>query len=380
VIDVCTFLPRHTFIEGPIPMDPSIRKGYLVLADITGYTLFLAASELPHAQVILREILSVIMKSFTPTLRIAEVEGDAIFAYAPDERLVRGETLLELVEATYLAFRELRATKERMSTCACEACHAIPTLDLKFVVHHGEFIEQKFDGKPKPVGSSVKNGISEATGWRGYLLFSEDAINAMQIRPCDMYDCIESYEHLGSVDTHALDLDTRYRELTEARYNFLDREQAFTTTEVRVAGHPSLVWEWLNEPEHRKVWWQGSGWHFVQNPNGRTGRGTTNHCSQSNFTEYVLDWRPFSYFTVKRKKGMFTILETTELEPIADGTLVRWNHSIELPLPRWLRRRICNWVIYKGIKMEENAVALGRILAEASVEYRDAVVDEEYRM
>ena len=38
-------------------MKPRIHNGYLVIADITGFTSFLAETELDHAQVILQQIL-----------------------------------------------------------------------------------------------------------------------------------------------------------------------------------------------------------------------------------------------------------------------------------------------------------------------------------
>jgi hypothetical protein len=361
-------------------MDPSIRTGYLVLADITGYTLFLAASELPHAQLILREILGLIMKNLSPTLRIAEVEGDAIFAYVPDERLPRGETLLELIETTYVAFRDLRAAKQRMSTCACEACHAIPSLDLKFVVHHGEYVEQQYDAKIKPVGSSVniahrllKNGVCDATGWRGYLLFSEDSLRAMQLEPNDMYHCSESYEHLGEINICSLDLDKRYLELNDARYKYISPPEAHVTTSHDVLGQPSLVWTWLNDPECRRAWWRGSDWHFDERPDGRTGQGASNHCSQSNFIEHVLDWRPFTYFTVRRKRGPLSLLETAELEPSANGTRITWNHQLEAPLPGWLLRKLCGFIVAKGMKLEDNAALLEKKLAEAVVEFQEEI-------
>ena len=53
------------------------------------------------------------------------------------------------------------------------ACRAIPTLDLKFVVHHGAYIAQRVAGTTELVGADValahrllKNGVAEATGWR----------------------------------------------------------------------------------------------------------------------------------------------------------------------------------------------------------------------
>ncbi len=96
-------------------MDAKTQHGYLVLADISGYTSFVAATELEHAHEILTELLELILSRFTPTLTLSKLEGDAVFAYVPEAKLRRGETLLELIEATYVAFRDRRERRERLA-------------------------------------------------------------------------------------------------------------------------------------------------------------------------------------------------------------------------------------------------------------------------
>ena len=128
-------------------MESAIQHGYLVLADISGYTSFLAESELDHAPYIMHSILSHLVQQLTPTLDLAEVEGDAVFAYAPASTISRGELLLELIEATYVAFRDQQQTMQHNAVCPCKACQAIPTLGLKFVTHYGDYVLQDVAGK-----------------------------------------------------------------------------------------------------------------------------------------------------------------------------------------------------------------------------------------
>ncbi len=61
-----------------------IQRGYLVLADISGYTSFLSQTELDHAHEILTDLIETILKRFKPILTIHKIEGDAVFAYTPD--------------------------------------------------------------------------------------------------------------------------------------------------------------------------------------------------------------------------------------------------------------------------------------------------------
>src|SRR5581483_70042 len=85
--------------EGP-SMDAKAEQGYLVLADVSGFTSYLATTELEHAHDILHDLLDTTIGAMAPTLTRIEVEGDAVFAYAPATRVPRGETLLEVVERT----------------------------------------------------------------------------------------------------------------------------------------------------------------------------------------------------------------------------------------------------------------------------------------
>ena len=58
------------------------REGYLLLADISGYTEFLTGTELEHAQAIIHELIKLVRGRLVPPLKFVKVEGDAVFCYA----------------------------------------------------------------------------------------------------------------------------------------------------------------------------------------------------------------------------------------------------------------------------------------------------------
>ena len=187
-------------------MSDEIQSGYLVLADLSGYTSYLAGVELDHAHEILTDLLETIIDCFKPLLTISKLEGDAVFAYVPDARIPRGESLLELIETTYVAFRDRRDAVQRRTTCTCKACRNIPALDLKFILHHGDYLLQKVRTIVEPIGSDVnlahrlmKNGVSERTGWRAYSIYTLQALTRMGLPPQEAQLQVESYEHLGNV-------------------------------------------------------------------------------------------------------------------------------------------------------------------------------------
>jgi len=351
--------------------DSGIAGGYLVLVDLSGFTSFVAEAELDHSKVILADIFKLILARFAPRLQIAEIEGDAVFAYASDTQFPRGETLLEIIEATYFDFRDKQKSAQRTATCTCKGCKMIGQLDLKFITHYGEFILQDVGGRPKPLGTSVnllhrlsKNKVSEATGWRGYALFTNASLHRMDVHPLNVHAQTESYEHLGEVETFSMNLDDRYNEFTSDRYAILREEEAHVVLTREFPVPPSELWEWLNDPEKRILWMVGSDWHVQDRPEGRTSKGASNHCANSDFVENILDWRPFSYYTVELIKKPIRATVTAMLEPIANGTRVSWRARLNGFLPQWMLRPLCRLLIAKGARTPESFDVLTRILRE----------------
>jgi hypothetical protein len=288
-------------------MAPTTPQGFLLLADISGYTSYLAGVELDHAHGVLSDLLETIVGRFKPLLTISKLEGDAVFAYLPEARLQRGETLFELIESTYLAFRDRREAVRRNTTCTCSACRAIPTLDLKFILHYGAYMVQSIAGIHELVGSDVnlvhrllKNHVGEATGWQAYLLVTQPALDRLGL-PCDrqlLYVATENYEHLGAIDTFSLDLQARYQALREARRVVVTPEQAHLQMTYEIDAPPAFVWDWANDPQRRSRWITNTVWTVLDRPGGRTGVGAKNHCAHGKHDvtrETVLDWQPFDY-------------------------------------------------------------------------------------
>lgn len=199
-------------------MERKTQTGYLILADISGYTSFVAQTEIEHADMALSFLLETIIEHLSSRLIISKLEGDGVFAYVEENQLEKPETLLQLIDQTYLAFRDKAVTLHRGATCPCRACQALPTLDLKFMVHHGEFILQQVAGIQDLLGTSVnlvhrlaKNHITEATGWKGYVLLTDPVRQRMALNGNQLFKHCETYEHLGEVDIFCMDMHARYQ-------------------------------------------------------------------------------------------------------------------------------------------------------------------------
>ena len=148
-------------------MLPKPESACFVIADISGYTSFLAGVELDHAQDIIADVMDTVVRCLRPPFRLAKFEGDAAFFYAVTDK-VDGSLLQDAIESAYFAFRKRLRNIKQATSCECSACSRMQHLDLKFVGHHGEFIKQRMAGREELAGRDVilihrllKNAVNE---------------------------------------------------------------------------------------------------------------------------------------------------------------------------------------------------------------------------
>src|SRR5690348_4081789 len=79
-------------------------KTCLLIADISGYTEYLAGVEIDHAQDILADLITTVVTALGPHFRLEKLEGDAAFCSAPAET-VDGSVVLDTIERCYFGFR-----------------------------------------------------------------------------------------------------------------------------------------------------------------------------------------------------------------------------------------------------------------------------------
>ena len=96
------------------------QQGYLLIADITGYTEVLSETELEHAEDILRNLFNALTNQVKSPWTLHELEGDAIFAHVLDGGILQAQTLLELVDNFYRVFAKTLENRHRNITCQCK--------------------------------------------------------------------------------------------------------------------------------------------------------------------------------------------------------------------------------------------------------------------
>jgi hypothetical protein len=315
------------------------REGYLVIADIAGYTAFLTATELEHAQSIIAELIALIRARLAPPLRFVKLEGDAVFCYGKSTGLKDGERLIELLEVCYFDFSNLVFNMARATTCRCAACASIDMLDLKFVAHYGSFVVQRDGANEDLIGPDVilahrllKNSIVEVTGVEAYAFLTDACIRRLP-QKLDLRRHAEAYESFPETTGGIHDLQRVAREMRDARVEYVSRDEADHETRISVPHPPAVVWQYVIDPVQRLRWacvmFNKDPDAVQPNTHGRSGLGAKGHCNHgpAEANREVVDWRPFTYFTtrgVTKWRWMplpaQQIMETYEFTPLEDGT------------------------------------------------------------
>lgn len=282
----------------------------LVLADISGYTSYLAGVELDHAQDILADLTDAVVRALRPTFRLAKLEGDAAFAYVVTDE-VDGSALQDTIEHCYIAFRRRLRDIGQASQCDCNACTYIPRLDLKFVVHHGLIARQRMAGREELVGRDVivvhrllKNSVQTALGIGAYALYTDDCLRAMGLADpaaAGLVEHRETYEFVGEVTGWVRDLETVWQVAEAGSALVVGSADAAWSASLVFPGPPAVTWEWITSPARRLQWQTGVTAIDEAAAGGRRGAGTINHCihGRDAIVEEVLAWRPPEVLTTR---------------------------------------------------------------------------------
>ena len=201
-------------------------RGVLLLADISGYTAFLQAvanahgeqmaamPEVPAAYPLMTSLLDGIVERLAPPFRLSKLEGDAVFAYSPDDGFdMRGGAVLECISHCYEDYRARRDKTENLMLCDCQACSRLHTLELKFVLHRGSYAVQAIAGHEELLGPDVtmahlllKNNVTDTVGRTAYALLTESATEHLEIPLDGSIPHTEHYDHYQPIRSYVFTL------------------------------------------------------------------------------------------------------------------------------------------------------------------------------
>jgi len=295
-------------------------KSLLFIPDISGFTKFVQTTEVAHSQHVIAELLEVLIEANTEELKLAEVEGDALFFYREGE-LLSQEKLLAQIETMFTAFTGHLKLLEKNRICPCNACATAPKLELKIVAHCGdiEFIEVQ--GNRKPFGKQVieahrllKNSVESDN----YVLISKELSSDIGLpiyyyskvfrfkQGKDIYDQKEVEYIYSIIDNNNLNIG----EYSTAKEVVLEDSPGIVLDRNFSIAAESLM-EYITNLSYRHFWVKGVD-KFEYNENEVTRLGSEHVC--------VINNKHLNFVAVKKKvkPGKYVYGEMTKSIPVAD--------------------------------------------------------------
>ncbi|HEU0236381.1 MAG TPA: DUF2652 domain-containing protein [Candidatus Limnocylindrales bacterium] len=315
--------------------EPTLDRACLLIADLSGYTAYLADAEPAEAPLIAGDLIETVVSRLRGRFRLAKLEGDAAFMWAPIDQ-IDGSALLDSIEAAYVAFRQRLRSVAQATDCDCAACRGMPGLDLKFVAHVGDVLRHRVAGRDELAGRDVivahrllKGPAAERAGASSYVLLTDAAIGALGLDggALGLVPVVEAYAALGEVSSGLLDLGAWWN---GARPGMRPEGRSGRAAGRLIARHerllpvhPSVAWDLLTSPAGRARW---EGLAIVgESIAGRRGVGTTTACVAGRLAsvEEIIDWRPFEAFARRvEQPGLGRLTAVHRLSEMAAATLL----------------------------------------------------------
>jgi hypothetical protein len=198
---------------------------YFLLADISGYTAFLANVEqthgldfshgIPYGYEILGALLDVVVQGIQPTFALAKVEGDAVFGVAAAAELdAASASLVPAMRSVVQRFHEVKLEQAAIaSDHVCTACPVASALWLKMLLHRGFGVQVAGGSHSELHGPAVtlvhrllKNHVTERIGARPYLFVTDAAADHLGLADSGVAH-VEDYPDAGAVAGRIVTLD-----------------------------------------------------------------------------------------------------------------------------------------------------------------------------
>ena len=174
------------------------KTGFLLIADISGYTPFIKNHSMrkkpligkkiadfwdSHADKLINTLLEEIIKNFEPVMKFNKLEGDAALFFLEE---LNGENQIKGIYDKMLITREKFNSKvnslQFVQSCPCDPCQQSKNLKLKMFLHKGFFHQTKIRNNQELSGEALifihrmlKNKIKSSE----YFLFSEAVLEKL---------------------------------------------------------------------------------------------------------------------------------------------------------------------------------------------------------
>jgi len=188
----------------------------ICIPDITGFTRFMAETNLEFSRKIIPPLLRNLVASNTLNLKVGEVEGDAILFYRYGT-LPSFKELVDQCKIFYINFTEQLESLKKEFPDDFAKYISTNKLTLKIVVHAAEMTSTQIDGIIKLIGEDIvvvhkilKNTVKDPE----YILFTEKLLSnypekevSEQLNWSKVEKSQDEYEFIGSIKYRHITLE-----------------------------------------------------------------------------------------------------------------------------------------------------------------------------
>ena len=187
-----------------------IQAAFFCVPDITGFTKFIATSELSFSSNFIPGLLRRLVNANVINLNVGEIEGDAIFFYRTG-RLPSISMVAKQCSLLFQTFHNFLKTIEKEDPVNFQKHLADGQMGLKIIIHYGDIMPANIKGRTKLIGQNViiahkllKNGIQAGE----YVLLTQNYLDKVKGKGKDitqwfpwgeLQEGSETYEYLGEI-------------------------------------------------------------------------------------------------------------------------------------------------------------------------------------
>lgn len=206
----------------------------ICIPDITGFTRFMAETDLEFSRKIIPPLMRCLVTSNTLSLSVGEIEGDAILFYRYGD-LPSLKELAEQCKKFYHDFVNQLESLKKEFAAEFARYESSSKLSLKIIIHAAEMTSTHIEGMIKLIGEDVvvvhkllKNSVEEAE----YILLSEKLLShytgdqiSEALNWSELKNGSDDYEYIGTVNYKYIRLDPQPepKEKPNALGNNLDK-------------------------------------------------------------------------------------------------------------------------------------------------------------
>lgn len=263
-------------------MNPQFQTAFYFIPDISGFSNFVENTAVEHSIHIISELLEILLDNNNLDMKLAEVEGDALFMYT--ENYLQFQEVEIQVREMLNAFLQHLQRYEHQRICDCCACSSAIDLKLKFLVHYGrlDFIQVK-DIK-KPYGQDVNRIhrlLKNEVPLKEYLLLSHLAFQEFRLNKEEIgFKKLKSDYDIQILPYYYKPLDSYKEDISVDRLKKSKigiEKNAEIVVEKEIAAPIHTLYEFISNFKYRKSWDDSlSEIHFEQAKVNRVG--TQHNC------------------------------------------------------------------------------------------------------